>query len=478
MKNYKLIIVTIWLLSCNHKAIKSQKLVTWENDFILFNEIKRIDSNIKKMLSGKDPLKIILLKKAFRKINIEIAKKNKLHKDPLFKYEYNQRKIEFLSSYYQKYLASNININKEEIVNYYNNNLEEFKSDDLYSLYITTEECHKKSECIFNLNEKLKNNSFQQISLMNNNKISGYFENIALKKLNKKIREHVSSIEVNVISKPIHFPINNNQKLHLFVLVDKFNIGKEISFNGSKKNIKQKLLKIAQEKVLNQTIANIIKNNPDYKEKSIDELLTLQFVALGLDNNKKVKNKLADIYDTSLANFGFYSSKYFDSIDVEKLRNNYKLMPNAYDQLSRYDFKIIQLDLFNSNKSDMVLINDLIFNNQEQDLSNFIDFYSQITKGQFYKKFKQLRINPLTLKYNKWVGPIFVDNRVHWLKKTYQGLAVKDEDFVKDYKQYVRYQVGSIEGFMDIIGEDIKLQVNPIIYSKNWPSIADELLKR
>lgn len=198
---------------------------------------------------------------------------------------------------------------------------------------------------------------------------------------------------------------------------------------------------------------------------------------IGLDRNKKIKQKLNNAYNWLLADYGYYSSFIFKDLDIIQIKKEIALKPNTWDRLSRFDIQVIMKDITKNSRAEILSFSKIIKQNNVELLQDEIITHKQITKSEFNKLFKGLNINLLKLELDDWTKSKILNNQIWWFKKTYQGLAENDDMFIEDYKKLQRYKLGGYSGFMLGVGNQINLEINPIIYSNKWQAIAKKYIE-
>ena len=473
----KIILVSILALvivACSLTRHKAINLVSWDHDSISVKD-KRLAVLPEKVIRvGKDHLRDALLKLSYRNIFMQQARLKGLDKSQAFLAAVLEKHNLILSRVMiSKQVQPNIIVSEIEISNYFDENINDYTASANYDLYINYMDCVDEKECQSTMQELLINNDFKQLSKNNKISPSGYFAGVPLSKLNKNIQKVLKTLTVGSVSDPIKLANNG----YIFIQIDKITPALAPQLSVFKKAVKQKLTKGKKDQLLLALEKSIVKDNPHLANKSREQIFASEAKKIGLDEDPLTASRLKRSYQILLADYGFYASDYFFDIDVNQLRKNLVLDPNILDQLSRFDLKLIKQQITNHSQFEIINTNKLLSEDNEAAIDKEILEVSQISKKDFLKEYHNLSIHPLTLNYNRWVGPIIVDKEVYWVKKIFQGLAKDDTVFIEDYKRYKRSTLGSHTSFMQQIGNDVNLKVNPVIYSKNWPNIAKRIVQ-
>ena len=473
--NIKLIVILPLLLSsCSLKKHVDIELVSWDGGSLSFRQLNLNQFNEFVYIEGKDELRDMLLKESFKTIFSKQAQAKNLDKTKDFIAQYSKKRNSILTTaVIQKQLQAKIDISDNEILNYFNQNISEFSSSDLYDIYVNFVECATPDKCQQQLDDSLKGKTFKQLCLDNPKSPSGHFEKIPLSKLNKNIQDHLKELTVNHISKPLKI----NKKGAIFILINNIVVAKKPQLQAFKNHIRRLLNKdrlAAKRNILKTTI---LKQHPQLINQPEEQIFAQYAIDMGLDKEADTQLKLKNTYDWLLADFGYFDSELFADLNIKTLRQELSLQPKILDRLSRFDISYMSFPLTAKNQQEFILVANLINNKDDKKLNNYISHYPQISRSEFHKQFIELKMDPLKLPLNQWKGPITIADKIIWIKKTYQGLATNDAQLTKDYKKSQRSGIGGYSGFMQGVGKHYNIIVNPKIYTLGWSEYARDRIQ-
>jgi hypothetical protein len=432
--------------------------------------IKSINTSL--LIKGGDKLRDILLKESYKNIFITEAKSKNIDKSKEFIDAFNQKKKSVLSKSFIKFETENIPLNNNEISQFFKKNIKDYQSSPTSSFYITSINCLHSSDCQNILTQRLTETNFQEQSKTNKNSPSGYYQDIALSSLNKKIQQSIKNLKINEVSSPIKLA---NDK-YIFILVEKFTPAATPLLKNFENDVKKRLLKLKSEEKLRQLETNLIAKNPDTTLNSRNDIFAKHALNTGLDNHPIVKKSIHDAYTWLLADYGFFESSLFHNTDLISLRKELVFNQSAHNLIPRFDISFIEAKTTTLEKEDIIQITNQLKIDTNLENSSKIQNLKQLSKSEFNNRFKNLSMNPMKLKSFEMVGPLFYNDKVLWLQKTFQGIARNDDVLLEDYKLFTRSNIGSFNGFMQHVGHRYNVKINPIIYSKKWSEIAKNLI--
>lgn len=465
------VIITLFISACHHKNTNID-LISWTNDAISIEDLKYLNIREKTITKGRDKLRDALIKQSFKKLYTKTAKLQNIDKSQDFINAYNAKQNQILIRALTHHLEINeIVVQDQEIVSYFNKNKEQYSASPKFSIYIYHQTCKTIKICNSLIKDKLNKDEFIKLALKNTHKVSGYFENVFLSKLNQKIQKELLKLNLNDISSAIH--LQNED--YIFLLYDKYTPAIKANLSTYKNIIHKQMKKEKLNKRLLQIEQTLIESNQKLTSKSQETILATYAIQIGLDKQDKILHELNTAYDWLLADYGFYASDLFINLNIDQLRHEISLSPKAKKMMSRFDINIIELKIKDQNVN-VLQVSKILDKNLDHLIHNNITTKLQITRAEFSKLYSELALNPYKLEKNRWVGPKLINKKAYWIKKTYQDIAKEDSNFLLDYKKYKRKSIGNQTDYMKTIGNSINLTINPIIYSKDWESLVNKYL--
>ena len=467
MKIFSILTLTL-LTGCLHKPNYNLYLVKWKNGYIYINDLNSIELNNRSFKSGKMGLTTLLTKKTFRLIFKNLGKKYNVSKSSFFINEWSNKKTRIKTEYYKNQIIKSYESQIEaEINEHIESQLDSIEATKLYDIYINEVKCKNEDECLSNLNQELINHDFKSLSTSKNDNISGYYIKIPKYNLLKSIQKHIVNLEHGQTSKPIQI---TDQK-YIFVMLESISPASPYDIEKYKKLIKKRLYNKRSQSILKSEKANILSTYPQLSEKSDDEIFAFQANQFDFSKDQDLQLKLSLAYDWMIAEHGF-NAHYSNNINLSEIKDLLNQEINLKYIFTRYNLEMLELDENLISSENIVDINKF-FNNKMIENKKHLN---QITQLDFNKSYFNSGIELSEIESNKWIGPISYQNKVIWIKKSYQGLATDDQILQSDYLIYKRNYISSVDNFMKEIGNDINLKFNPIIYSSEWPDIAIEFL--